>query len=744
MTAMLEALVVKETGISSRAVEAVLSLSASGATVPFIARYRKEATGELDEEQIRLVLDRAEKIEALHKRRHAILDSLAERDLLTEELKRSLEGADTISRLEDLYLPFRPKRKTRAMAATERGLAPLAAQLISGGCSDPLKDAAAYVDPERGIDTAAEALSGARDILAENFCEHPELRGELRLLFKKKALLSSEAVKKSCKEKPREASRFSDYFQWSESARKAAGHRILAIRRGDALGFLRMHLLPPEDDALLAMKRLCMRVGGVQSPAPGEKKSLHIPLTGEAAREVSLAVEDGYKRLLSSALENELKAELVAAAEAEAISRFGRNLRELLLQSPFGARPVLALDPGLRTGTKVVVLDSGGVLLTHDVIYPLAPHHKKEESAARIQELCSTYGVKAIAVGNGTGGRELEDFLRQLPLAGDVEIVSVDESGASVYSASPLARSEFPDHDVTVRGAVSIGRRLQDPLSELVKIDPKAIGVGEYQHDVDQKALRKSLDETVESCVNSVGVELNSASAPLLSYVSGIGEKLALRIAACREAHGPFSTRQKLLEVPGLGPKVFEQAAGFLRIRDGAEPLDASAVHPERYNLVRKMAADAGVKPEELFGSDNSVREAINLQGYLDDKTGMATLQDIMAELEKPGRDPRKAFENFRFSEEVHEIGDLREGMALPGIVTNITAFGAFVDIGVHQDGLVHISQMADHFVKDPADVVKLKQRVQVRVVSVDPDRRRIALSMRSNNEGNKDIKGAG
>jgi uncharacterized protein len=708
----IEKMVARDTGLPLRGVDAVITLTASGATVPFIARYRKEATGELDEEQIRLILDRAEKIEALDKRREAILSSLEERELLTPELKSAVEAAQSMSILEDLYLPYRPKRRTRASAAREQGLEPLALMLNSGSCTDPAKAAEAFIDPEKGVEHAEAALAGARDILAEQYAESAPVRAEVRGVFKKKAFLSSGLVKKAAEEDPAGAARFSDYFDWKEPASRAAGHRLLAIRRGAALGFLRWHLLPPEKEGMERMKRLCLPRGSFS--------------------QAELAAEDGYRRLLAPALENELKAELLGAAESEAIGRFGGNLKELLLQPPFGSRPVLAVDPGLRTGCKLAVIAAGGELLDHDVIYPLPPHRKTDEAAAKVLSLLERYNLEAIAVGNGTGGREMIDFFSTVKLPEKTAVVSVDESGASVYSASPLAREEFPDQDVTVRGAVSIGRRLQDALSELVKIDAKAIGVGQYQHDVDQKALQKALDETVESCVNSVGVELNNASGKLLSYVSGISANNAKKIVAVRADKGAFKSRRELLAVPGVGPKVFEQAAGFLRIRGAENPLDASSVHPERYPLVERMAADAGVPVGDLVGPDREARKNIRLERYIDEETGMATLRDILSELERPGRDPRRSFEIFRFSDDVHTIDDLKEGMVLPGIVTNITAFGAFVDVGVHQDGLVHISKLADRFVKDPAEVVHLKQQVMVRVESVDTARRRIALSMRS------------
>jgi protein Tex len=754
-----------EIKVPSRAVDAVLELASGGATVPFMARYRKEATGGLDEEQIRQIIDGAAKIETLEKRRSSILAALKEQEVLTPELEAAVKDAPGLTVLEDLYLPYRPKRKTRASVARDAGLEPLARLIIDGKLEtkeDGLTGAANYVAPDKGIDDGEAALAGARDILSELFSESASVRGELRTHFRQHALLSSAKVKKACEKDPDGASRFRDYFDWSEKSSRAAGHRILALRRGEKLGFLKVHVLPSEDEALLLLKRLCMRVGGpafVMGGGPqeqggggpqeqrgggqsGEKTAAggtavaragkdHIPLTGESAREAAEAADEAYRRLLAPSLEKELRKELETAAEQEAIELFGRNLRELLLQPPLGRKRVLAVDPGLRTGCKIALLDQTGRFLADDVIYPLAPHKKEKESAEKVLELAKRYAIEAVAVGNGTGGREALSFLSGIGLDPAIDLISVDESGASVYSASEIARKEFPNKDLTVRGTVSIGRRLQDPLSELVKVDPKSIGVGQYQHDVDQKALKNRLDQVVESCVNSVGVELNSASARLLSYVSGIGERLAEAIVSFRSSIGLFDGRTQLQEVSGLGNKAFEQAAGFLRIRGAKHPLDASAVHPERYALVEKMARDLGVSLSELLGAGSEARTQIDLKRYIDKDTGEATLRDILGELEKPGRDPREPFHAFSFAEGVNSMEDLEEGMVLPGIVTNLTAFGAFVDIGVHQDGLVHISEMADRFVKDPAEVVKLRQEVSVRVIGVDMQRRRIALSLK-------------
>lgn len=714
--------------------EAVVELIEKGNTVPFIARYRKEVTGELDEVQILAVRDASERIKELEKRRDAILKSLTERDILSPELKKKITGADTMTALEDEYMPYRPKKRTRGTIAREAGLEPLARWLLEAatGATWDTPDrprrgnatkgkelsarAAQYVSEEKGVADADKALSGARDILAERFNEHPPLREGLRSLFIRDAQLASTAVKS--KMKSSEAATYSDYFQWEEKASRAPSHRILAVLRGCSEGYLTSHFLPQEELAENFLARRCLDAN-----------------RGEAADHLWTALWDGYKRLTAPSLENELKKSLKERADAEAIRVFAENLRELLLASPLGQKRVLAVDPGLRTGCKIVCLDAQGTLLTDGVIYPLAPRNDEAGSARTIIKLCADYNIEAVAVGNGTGGRESEGFCRKVlganPATKNIAVVMVNESGASVYSASKTAREEFPDKDITVRGAVSIGRRLMDPLAELVKIDAKSIGVGQYQHDVDQKALKGSLDDVVLSCVNAVGVEVNTASPQLLSYVSGINTKIAGAIFKQREEAGPFKSRAALKKVAGLGPKAFEQAAGFLRIPDGRNPLDAGAVHPERYGLVEQMAKDAGCSVKELL-SDVSMRQGVNLKSYVSPEVGMPTLKDIMVELEKPGRDPRDPFEFFEFSDEVHEMTDLEEGMVLPGIVTNVTAFGAFVDVGVHQDGLVHISQLADRFVKDPSEIVKVNQKVTVRIMEVDTKRRRIGLSMKN------------
>jgi len=691
-------------------VRATANLLDDSATVPFIARYRKEATGSLDEVAITSVRDRFAQLRELDERRAAILKSLAERELLTDDLQSRVEQAQTLAALEDVYLPFRPKRRTRATIAREKGLEPLAELVIEQGDIDPVVEAVAFVDPEKGVTDVEEALQGARDIIAEWVNEDEETRAHLRELFAAKATIKSRVVPG----KEAEGAKYRDYFDWEEPIAAAPSHRVLAIRRGEEEGFISFRILPPEQEALALLY------------------PKFVAGDGPASEQVRLATEDSYKRLLSLSMETEIRLESKKRADEEAISVFAGNLRQLLLAAPLGEKTVLAIDPGFRTGCKVVCLDPQGKLLHTDTVFIAQSERRKAEAADKIKKMCETFGIEAIAIGNGTGSRETESFVKGLELSADIVVLMVDESGASVYSASDVAREEFPDQDVTVRGSVSIGRRLTDPLAELVKIDPKSIGVGQYQHDVDQSALRQSLDDVVVSCVNAVGVEVNTSSKQLLTYVSGLGPKLAQSIVTYRNEQGPFSTRQELLGVPRLGPKAFEQAAGFLRIHDAEHPLDASAVHPESYGVVDQMARDMNCTVADLM-RDSSLRERIQLHTYVTDKIGMPTLQDIMQELAKPGRDPRDTFEAFSFTEGVETLEDVQPGAKLPGIVTNITNFGAFVDIGVHQDGLVHISQLADHFVKDPNDVIKLRQQVTVTVLSVDLERKRIALSMRQN-----------
>jgi uncharacterized protein len=710
--------ITQELGLKPRQVVATAALLDDGSTVPFIARYRKEATGELDEVQIASIRDRMEQLAELDSRRESILASLKERNLLTTELAVKIDAAETLTTLEDIYLPFRPKKRTRAIIAKEKGLEPLAELLFAQDtATDPTAAAQEYVGREyvsdKGpakIENIAEALGGARDIIAEQITDHATARAQLRDLYITKGVLKSKVL--SGKEE--DGAKYKDYFDWSEPAEKAPSHRILAIRRGEKEGFLLSRLTPPDDDALSLLERLFVKG---KSPA---------------ALEVKAAVHDGFKRLLAFQMEGEARLFFKKRADGEAIRVFAENLCELLLASPLGQKNVLAIDPGFRTGCKVVCLDRQGKLLVNELIYVEQSSRAAFEAADGIKSMCKRHSVEAIAIGNGTAGRETEAFVKKLGLT--IPIIMVNESGASVYSASEAAREEFAEHDITVRGAVSIGRRLMDPLAELVKIDPKAIGVGQYQHDVDQTGLKRGLDDVVISCVNGVGVELNTASKQLLSYVSGLNSQIAANIVAHRNEKGPFKSRRSLLTVTRLGPKAFEQAAGFLRIRDSEHPLDASAVHPERYPLVERMAADLGCTVRDLM-KEASLRAKIDLKKYVSEEVGLPTLTDIMAELAKPGRDPRQKFEAFSFTEGVSKMEDLQPGMKLPGIVTNVAAFGAFVDIGVHQDGLVHISQLSDSFVKNPADVVKVAQKVMVTITEIDLPRKRIALSMKSKPE---------
>ncbi len=700
--------IAKELGIAPGQAKAVAELLDGGATIPFIARYRKEAHGSLDEVAVTAVRDRLTRLRELEARRQAILASLTERELLTDELRDNVMAAGSVTALEDVYLPYRPKRRTRAIMAREKGLEPLALTLLEQIASlSPEKEAEPFVDAEKGIESVEAALAEARDIIAEMACEDAAARAAMRDFFSRKAVAASSVAKG----KEAEGAKFRDYFDWRENAAKAAGHRLLAMSRGEAEGFLTLHFLPEAEPALALFRGMFVKNS---SPA------------GEQVRE---AVDDSYKRLLAPSLETELRGVLRNKAEGEAIAVFAKNLRQLLLASPLGQKRVLAIDPGFRTGCKIVCLDAQGALLHHDLIHIMNEDQQKN-AGEKIRRLVAAHKAEAVAIGNGTAGRETESLVRSLHLSLPVLVVS--ESGASVYSASETARREFPDLDLTVRGAVSIGRRLMDPLAELVKIDPKAIGVGQSQHDVDQTALKKSLDDVVESCVNAVGVEVNTASMELLTHVSGLGPALARAVVAYREANGPFARRKDLQKVPRLGPKAFEQAAGFLRIHGGANPLDASAVHPESYGIVEAMAKDLGCAASDLL-VDPEKRQRIKAESYVTETVGLPTLRDILAELEKPGRDPRQAFDAFAFAEGVTRLEDLEPGMRLPGIVTNVTNFGAFVDIGVHQDGLVHISQLADSFVSDPHTVVTMRQQVSVTVLEVDAARNRISLSMRRN-----------
>ncbi len=705
--------IAQELGLSQKQVRATADLLNEGATVPFIARYRKEATSSLDEIAVTAVRDRLNQLMELDKRREAILKSLEERGQLTDELKEKILSAETMVVLEDIYLPYRPKRRTRATIAKEKGLEPLAQRLFAQEITDPLAEAVAFVNIEKGVDSAEDALAGARDIIAEWVNEDQTARGRMRDFYTSKAIFKSKVIP----EKEAEGIKYKDYFDWEEPVNTSPSHRILAMRRGENEGFLILRILPPEEEALEILDGLFVK---------GE---------GPASQQVRMAVHDSYKRLLSSSMETEIRLATKKRADEEAIRVFVENLRQLLLTPPLGQKNVLAIDPGFRTGCKVVCLDRQGKLLHTETIYPLQSDKATADAGSRVREMCERFGIEAIAVGNGTGGRETEAFIQGLDLSKRIQVVMVNESGASVYSASEVAREEFPDQDVTVRGAVSIGRRLMDPLAELVKIDPKSIGVGQYQHDVDQGALKSSLDDVVVSCVNGVGVEVNTASRELLTYVSGLGPQLAKGIVEYRNQRGPFQSREGLRQVPRLGPRAFEQAAGFLRIRDGENPLDQSAVHPESYPIVDAMAKALNCSVLDLM-RDEKLRERIDLGQYVSDKVGLPTLNDILLELSKPGRDPREEFEAFRFTDGVEKIEDVRPGMKLPGIVTNITAFGVFVDIGVHQDGLVHISELSNRFVKNPSEVVKVHQKVSVTVLDVDLERRRISLSMKSSQVG--------
>ncbi|WNJ21094.1 Tex family protein [Pontibacter sp. G13] len=702
-----------ELGLSPRQVAATLDLINEGATIPFMARYRKEVTGSLDEVQLAQIRDRAEALAQLDKRREAILKSLEERELLSDELKASIDGAESLTKLEDLYLPYKPKRRTKATIAREKGLEPLAKDIMEqmkSGSPDDLANA--FIDAEKGVEDVAAALQGARDIIAEWVNEDADARADMRKLFVKKGTISTKVMRG----KEEDGAKYKDYFEWNESVDKVPSHRLLAMRRGEKELILSLSIRPDDEDAVEQLDRRFVKGNS--------------PIS-EQVRE---AVQDSYKRLMAPSMETEVRIVSKDKADEEAIKVFADNLRQLLLAAPLGEKSVLALDPGFRTGCKLVCLDKQGRLLEHTAIFPNPPQKRTYESGETLKALVQRHGIEVIAIGNGTASRETESFVKELKIPG-ISVVMVNESGASIYSASEVAREEFPNEDVTVRGAVSIGRRLMDPLAELVKLDPKSIGVGQYQHDVDQTLLKKSLDDTVVSCVNAVGVEVNTASKQLLTYVSGLGPSLAKNIVAYRDENGPFATRKELMKVPRLGAKAFEQCAGFLRIRDAKNPLDASAVHPESYKIVEAMAKDLGVAVADLISKDD-LRKQINLNQYVTDTVGLPTLKDILEELAKPGRDPREKFEMFSFAEGVNEMSDLREGMVLPGIVTNITDFGAFVDIGVHQDGLVHLSQLANRFVQHPSEVVKVHQPVSVKVVSVDMARKRIGLSMKTEESG--------
>ena len=695
--------------LGTRQVEKTIDLLEQGATVPFIARYRKEMTGNLNEVQIAAIRDMLIKLKEIDKRREAILQSIDEQGKLTPELRTQIEKAESLTELEDIYLPYKPKRKTRASVAIEKGLQPLADELRKQYKCSVEQLAEQYVDEEKGVSSSDDALAGARDIIAEQVSEDIAARNKVRNIFRRQAMLSSKVVKA----KEEEAAKFQSWFDWNENAMRAPSHRILAMFRGESEGLLRVRIVPDDDKAAIeSLERQFVR-GNYES-----------------SEQVALAVKDGYKRLLEPSIETEFYNTLKERADREAIKVFAENLRQLLLASPLGQKRTLAIDPGFRTGCKVVCLDAQGQLLHNETIYPFTSVREERAAVSKLESLVEAFKIEAIAIGNGTAGRETEEVVKRCRFKNKVIAVMVSENGASVYSASEVARAEFPDYDVTVRGAVSIGRRLMDPLSELVKIDPKSIGVGQYQHDVDQKMLHDSLEDVVVSCVNSVGVELNTASRELLSYVSGIGPALASKIVEYRNQNGAFRNRHELMNVPRLGEKAFEQCAGFLRVRESDNPLDRSAVHPERYALVERMAKGVGATVDQLM-KDRDLRSKINIDQFVSGDCGLPTLQDIMKEFDKPGLDPRAKFEIFEFDKNVTRIEDLREGMVLPGIVTNITAFGAFVDVGVHQDGLVHISQLANRRVADPNEVVHLHQHVQVKVIEVDLRRHRISLTMK-------------
>jgi uncharacterized protein len=697
-----------ELSVSEKQVKITIELLDEGGTVPFIARYRKEATGSLDEVQIAAIRDRKQQLEELDKRKEAILKSMIELEKLTPELEKQIIEAETMTILEDIYLPFKPKRKTKASVAKEKGLQGLADFIMIQNSDDLYTEALKYVNVDLGVSNAEEALSGARDILAEFMSEQPELRGKMRELFVQAGTFHSKLIKG----KDTEGQKYKDYFDWSEPVKTAPSHRILALRRAEKEIILTLDIEVPEDNAIRILE------------------DFYVKGSNPSSMQVQQAALDAFKRLIKPSMETEIRLLTKKQADTEAIRVFADNARQLLLAAPVGQKRIMAIDPGFRTGCKLVCLDNQGQLVDNTNIYPHNGTEAAKESAKTIKFLVDKYSIEAIAIGNGTAGRETETFVKSLQLT-DIVIVMVNESGASIYSASDVAREEFPDKDITVRGAVSIGRRLMDPLAELVKIDPKSIGVGQYQHDVDQNQLQSSLDDTVISCVNSIGVELNTASKQILAYISGLGPQLAQNIVDYRNKNGAFKRRSELRQVPRLGDKAFEQAAGFLRIRNAEHPLDSSAVHPERYALVEQMAKDLDCKVEELM-KDEQFRQKIILQSYVSETIGLPTLNDILKELAKPGLDPREQFETFSFSEGINSINDLHVGMNLPGIITNITAFGAFVDIGVHQDGLVHLSQMADKFIKDPNEVVKVSQKVMVRVTEVDVNRKRIALSMKS------------
>ena len=698
-------LVAKKLGLHDWQVENTIRLMDGGATIPFISRYRKEMTGSLDEVQLMHIKDEYERLRELDARKEAVIKSIEEQEKMTPELRQKIDASITMSELEDIYLPYRPKRRTRATIAREKGLEPLAVLIMDQKENDPSLRAEAFINDD--VPTVEDALAGASDIIAEWINENEKARKQLRYLFEKEAFIYSKVVKG----KEAEGIKYSDYYDWSEPLKKCPSHRLLAMRRGEDEGFLRLSIEPGEENAIEMLRSIFIK---------GRNRSSDL---------VADAIKDSWKRLLSSSMETEFRNISKEKADIEAINVFAENLRQLLLGSPLGEKNVLAIDPGFRTGCKIVCLDRQGNLIHNETIYPHPPQNETAMSIKKILSLVNAYKIEAIAIGNGTASRETEDFIKWVKFENDIQVFVVSEAGASIYSASKTAREEFPDYDVTVRGAVSIGRRLMDPLAELVKLDPKSIGVGQYQHDVDQQKLQKSLDDVVMSCVNAVGVEVNTASKHLLTYVSGLGPQLAQNIVDYRAENGPFRSRSQLMKVKRMGAKAFEQSAGFLRIRNAENPLDSSAVHPESYHVVERMAKDLSCDVRELITNESKRRE-IKLEKYITPSTGLPTLKDIMEELSKPGRDPRSRIKEFSFAD-IHTMEDLVPGMIVPGIVTNVTKFGAFVDIGIKQDGLVHISNLSNSYVSDPSKVVKLHQQVMVKVLDVDIERKRIQLSMK-------------
>lgn len=699
-------IIAERLNISERQVRHTIALLEEGATVPFISRYRKEATGSLDEVAVGNIKEELEKLTELEKRKTTILKTIEEQEQLTPELQKKIEQCLDPNELEDIYLPYKPKRRTRATIAREKGLEPLAKIVMKQFENNPESRATRFLSDE--VPSVEEALAGARDVIAEWVNENQAARNIVRNVFSREGIIRSRLVKG----KEEEGSKYRDYFDWEESLKRCPSHRMLAMRRGEKEGFLKLSIAPDEEQVMERLERLFVKGRNASS------------------EQVAIAVKDSYKRLLAPSIETEFFNSSKEEADTEAIAVFAENLRQLLLSPPLGQKRVLAVDPGYRTGCKVVCLDAQGNLLHNETIYPHSPQSEVKQSKKKLAALVSTYKIEAIAIGNGTASRETEHFVKNTQYDRELQVFVVSEDGASIYSASKVAREEFPQYDVTVRGAVSIGRRLMDPLAELVKIEPKSIGVGQYQHDVDQKQLQKSLDTVVESCVNQVGVNVNTASKHLLTYVSGLGATLAQNIVVYRKENGPFASREALKKVPRMGPKAYEQSAGFLRIPGAVNPLDNSAVHPERYALVKQMAKDSGKQVVDLIANE-TLRKSVDLHRYTNDEVGLPTLTDIMSELAKPGRDPRSGIKVFEFADGIFSISDLQPGMVVPGIVTNITKFGCFVDVGVKQDGLVHISELADKFISDPNEVVKLHQHVMVKVIEVDIPRKRISLSMK-------------